>query len=751
MCGPLSGLKTLGILSTDSSRASVRCQATALHHRNIHYIHDTLMGATVERIRRAAKLTQAEVAKRVRMSAATISRIEKAESDTAITDIEALLDAIGTEEALEFKTFLSDEWRHLERPPFHHPDRKHLWRADQLLEETQELRAGASASFDKHVLLFEQEIEDAARFLHDDSHDIAFVGEIGVGKTTAICSVADLRVPEDKAKQLMRQMVLEVGAGGTTICEVQVTGGSQYGIRIEPRSDSDLRQDVADFAASLKIRYGDGAHDGEAIGVSREVERAIRNMARLSVSKKERTLDGKRARHDPARELVAQSTPLEIEILRRMDLPSRANRDLWYSNEVTDSPLKWMRSIFSEINNGRNSGFTIPEIIHVILSRPILNHEHVKLRIIDTKGIDQASERADIGRHFDNPRTLVALCSGFKSAPDPTLQSLLQRAQAEGVPDVGERSLVLVLPQPQEARSMKDHDGSLATDDEDGYDIKREQVEAELGRLKLTEVPVVFFNAMSDDPISARTDLVAAIERIRERKAKRIEQLAEVVSRLKSNREEEEVKTVLASAMRRVAVWIKGHDDLGRVSDKLHRSLISSVESAHARSVWASTRRRGKWYSLDYYYQIGRGARTVAAKHVQSRVEALEAIVGNLTEDDNFSHAHDLLEEVLHLVRREVQSLLHTVELTAHTGYETVLKNDASFWASCESRWGLGGGYRSYIALLSDDWFNDHAGINEEINASIVSSWTKIISRVLELIRGVAPEALSDLASKSEL
>ena len=708
------------------------------------------MGATVERIRGAAKLTQAEVAKRTRTSAATISRIEKAETDTALTDIEAVLDAIDTDEALAFKRFLSDEWRHLDRPSFHHPDREHLWRAEQILEETHELKSGASASFAKRVLFYEEEIEGAARFLHDESHDIAFVGEIGVGKTTAICSVADLRVPEET--HFMRQMVLEVGAGGTTICEVQITGGAQYGIKIEPRSESDLRQDVADFAESLKVRHRDQAYDGEAaIGVSRELERAIRNMAGLSVTK-ERALDGKRSRHDPARELVAkaQDSSIEIEILRRMDIPARTNRNLWYSDSAKDSPLKWMRSIFTEINNGRNSGFSIPERIHIILSHPVLNHEHIKLQIIDTKGIDQTSERADIGRHFDNPRTLVVLCSRFRSALDPTLQSLLQRAEAEGVPDVGERSLVLVLPQPLEASSMKDQDGSLAADDEEGYHIKREQVEADLGRLKLTEVPVIFFNAMSDAPISARMAVVAAIDRIRELKAKRITQLGEAVSRLKSNREMEEVKTVLTDAMRRVAIWLKSHAELGHVSDRLHLLLISNVESAHARSVWASTRRRGKWYSLDYYYQIGRGARTVAAKHIQGRVRKLDAIVDNLMDDDNYSHAHDLLQEVQHHVQRKVQALLHAVESTARAGYETVLENDASFWRSCESRWGQGIGYRSDVASLSDDWFNKHAENNEKINDSIVSHWTNIVNSVRELIRDVAPDALSNLDLKSE-
>lgn len=87
------------------------------------------IGISVEAIRKGAKFTQADIASRVHMSAATISRIENGEAPATLDEIRAILDAINTTEAREFKTFLSDEWTHLERPSFHHPDREHLWSA----------------------------------------------------------------------------------------------------------------------------------------------------------------------------------------------------------------------------------------------------------------------------------------------------------------------------------------------------------------------------------------------------------------------------------------------------------------------------------------------------------------------------------------------------------------------------------------------------------------------------------------------
>lgn len=709
---------------------------------------EAVIGATVAKIRQAAKLTQAEIAKRARMSPATISRIENGYS--TLDDMGGILDAINTEEARKCKTFLSHKWQHLERPPFHHPDREHLLLAEQLLEETQQLKSDASASFEKQIVIYEDEIKDAARFLIDESHDIAFVGEIGVGKTTAICSLANLRLREEK--RFIRQMILESGAGGTTICEVQIIRGPQYGMKVEPRTETDLFQDVADFSEFLVMKRENTDQDvNSVVGINRELERAIRNMAGISVTRRER--DGKQYRHDPARELaqkMSNAADLKYDILKKMNLGSRNNPTVWYSNMLNDSPLKWLRSIYTKVNNGRHPDFSVPNKIQVMLPEPILNHEYLQLQIIDTKGIDRTSEREDIGRHFDNPRNLVVLCSKFMSAPDQIVQTLLQRAQNVGVRDVAGRTLILVLAKEGEAAEMKDHDGSLAIDEEDGYAMKREQVETALVPLGLTQIHVEFFNAKSDKDEATRCQVVRLVERIRERKAERIKQLSKIVDRLKSNREEEETKTILTSAMRRVVIWLSKHADIGGISDKLHGQLILTIRSAHPRSVWASTRRRGKWANLDYYYQIGRGARTVAAKYIQSRVTALDSVIQNLVEDEEYSQAHDFLKEILSYVTRDVTGLLQNIELRGRTEYVESLGNDLGFWARCEECWGLGAGYRDDVASHSGEWFNrDTAmGTQKEIISGIVSDWKKLLCRLRELIGEVSPEALDDSGSK---
>ena len=76
---------------------------------------------------------------------------------------------------------------------------------------------------------------------------------------------------------------------------------------------------------SSPVPKADGAQD-DSPGISKEVERAIRNMAGL-VEKKHKDQTGKTIRHDPARELAtkfAQIDELTIEILTRMDFVRRS-------------------------------------------------------------------------------------------------------------------------------------------------------------------------------------------------------------------------------------------------------------------------------------------------------------------------------------------------------------------------------------------------------------------------------------------
>jgi len=62
----------------------------------------------------------------------------------------------------------------------------------------------------------------AATFLTRLDHNLAFIGDMGVGKSTAISFIFDLLVPPVLADKPTDRPILETGGGGTTICEVHI-------------------------------------------------------------------------------------------------------------------------------------------------------------------------------------------------------------------------------------------------------------------------------------------------------------------------------------------------------------------------------------------------------------------------------------------------------------------------------------------------------------------------------------------------
>src|SRR5215204_1012590 len=459
------------------------------------------LGKYLSTIREAAKLTQAELAKKVTVSPTRISRIESGDVGFTKEEMDQFLDAIGTNDAKELGIYLNQAWDELDRPRFDHPNRNVLWVANGVLRKLRQLKSDPELKsvFVRHIEIYEGELKALAADLSSTDHSVAFVGSIGVGKSTAICMISDLRVTHDGP--LNKQVVLEAGAGGTTICEVHINNGPGYGLIVEPRSDEAIKFDVADFAEFLlrltkgsSSTEGEDGHDGP--GVTKEINRAIRNMSGLAEIKRKDVKTGRYIRTDPARDLALKYPEIKelvVQILSRMDLPRRDQRDIWYPQGTKVSSMAWLQQTFTEINNGRNSHFSLPQRIQVIVPDAILHDKELSIRIVDTKGIDGAATRADLDKLFDDNRTLVVLCSRFNDAPENSLQQLLQRVKDAGARDIVAKTAILALPRPEEAEAVKDNSGILVEDHSEGYDLKRTDVEMHLSRLGLNHIPIEFF------------------------------------------------------------------------------------------------------------------------------------------------------------------------------------------------------------------------------------------------------------------
>ena len=716
---------------------------------------DLPLGRYLAVVREGANLTQAQLANRLTYSPASISRIESGDKSVTGEELDAFLMAVGTAQARQLGEYVGQAWDELERPGFEHPNRDSLWVANLALRKLRQLRSNPNVInlFVQQIDLYERELLRLASYLQSCEHRVAFIGSIGDGKSTAICKMAGLlKAGESK---LDKEIVLETGGGGITLCEVHVARGPQYGLSIVPRTEDSIRKDVEELAEYLiratrtdALTEALGAEDADGLGISREVVRAIRNMSGLVEKRREE--GGKRVRVDPARELASQypkTGELTIQILARMDLLRRHRREAWFPNDGTASPMQWLQQIFSDVNNGRHPEFSLPQKIEVIVPDPVFASQELPITVIDTKGVDQTAERQDLACHFDDPRTLVVLCSRFFDAPGLSTQTLLQRAREINARDIGAKTVVLVLPRPDEALAVKDNGGSEVESDQEGYELKKEQIDLRLSQLGLDDLPVLFFNAKQDDAEPVRDFLVSRITRYRNLYCDAIGRLSEAVDELVANQEDVKIGLVFKQVGRRLSTWIEGNRELDWDDIEVHRPLVAAIGTTRfASTIRASVNRNGDWHNLDYYHHLSHGTRRLAVERIGKKIEEFKITVRNAYDDEELEPARTFLDRVVDGLDNAVDEAYKKIQVVGREAFRTELTQDLALWQECRARWGGGPGYREAIRDKTDRRFtSSYEDARQIVRHLVLDEWSRIIGLLEGMLQereGQAPKTL---------
>lgn len=707
-----------------------------------HMVSSIELGSYLAQMRERAGIKQAELARLVAWSPAMLSRIENGDRPIEPHELDQLLDAISTPEAQQLKVVLSREWKVLNRPELDHPDQDLLWSAEQISNRLVVLanQPDTKKAFERRIFTYLNEIQSLTNLLLKREHQIAFIGSVGIGKSTAICRLSKLEIATPNSLRLMP--VLEAGPGRTTICEVHVSRGPGYGLMIEPRSDEEIRADVTDFAEYILGNEDSINKEGieeNAQSISKEIERAIRNLSGLN-SRQEKGADGKKISFDKAKDLAknfSNTKDLVIEILSRMELHCRNRRDIWHgSSNSGKQPLEWLKETFEKINNGRHPEFTLPRRIEVIVPTPLLPIHDLFIRLIDTKGIDHTAARADLEGLLDDSHTLAVLCSNFASAPTAEIRLLLKRAKESGIRELQDKIALLVLPRYDEALTVKDDSGQLVESIDEGYGLKEEQILMSLSKDGMKDLSVAFFNSHQDDSTRFSEFLKERVFHSRKNFQRRLHEILDNANTLLLNYRQEQTQAVIRQVGSQLQTWIQRHRTISRKSGHVQKDLLSQIARAYAATVRASVNREGNWHNLNYSYLLGSGARHIAVQSLGSAVQGFSEVCQNLAATPEFQEAKELVTQAERLLILAYDELLVKVQLMGETSFRDELKLDKKFWISCQNEWGRGSGYKDRVTNHNHDWFgqSERLELENQIIGMIQREWEAALTRVGALL-----------------
>jgi transcriptional regulator with XRE-family HTH domain len=714
----------------------------------VHLSAPTQVSAVLARLRAEIGATQAAVAEKAGLDQSRISRIEKGEV-SAPDEIDRVLSALaslGAKDAVEFRAYAKQEWLHVEPPSFWNPQRACLEIAEETLREMGLFLADTDRPWPlrRQIEKHQDSLQRAAAFLTRLDHNIAFIGDMGVGKSTAISFLFDLLIPPSLVDKLINRPVLETGAGGTTICEVHIKSGPEFGISLLPVGDVELRELIADFcAAKWMAVQSDRPDKGENAQVSREHERAIRNMAALG--RRAEMVGGKRVYHDPVVDLVrtcATEEEFRTKVIGRMNLPNRTRRELWYDSATRKHPMEWVAETFRAVNNGRLADVTLPLNIDILIPNFERGFGELTISVIDTKGVDDVAVREDLDTRLKDPRTAVIFCTRFNDAPGTATRILLRHMRqtfSERV-DTG-KVAILALPRADEARAMKDDMGEQALTDAEGYEFKRMQVANELQADDLGGVPTEFFNVETDDAAAVRHTVAQQIDRMRKSVEDRLFDLCAASQDIIKHHETQALNAALEEVAKQLNNFLTGNRSLGAREQLAHAEAIATVKGIrYASTLWAATRRNGTYSGLNIVHLTGVGAARDARQRSASWFNGLSAFLKSLSADPDLKLAKQSILQIAATSAASRTAFLESVQQAATEVYREPL-TQAAVWGECAGEWGLGAGFKMRVAARLERWFMERADLKQVLEDLVNSLWEQtVLAPLMRLVAENAPE-----------
>ncbi len=563
-----------------------------------------------------------------------------------------------------------------------------------------------------------ESIKRSIQYLAHNEHRIAFVGQIGIGKSSMIGILGGLLVgePPTDRSSLKANSVLAVGAGGTTVCEVRIrtarsTEQDSVRLTIEPYSVEEMRREIRIFAADEWARRNSSTaskSDDDKDPTPREVQRVIRNMTGLAERKEAAAEAGSKKRPvDPLDDAIAQhdsAGSLANYLVDKASLLSRTDTEWqWPSDENAYRDLKRR---FDDINHGRTPTAMLPQRIIITLPRALPRlAEEFDVEVIDTRGFDgHLSGRRDIQELLRDDRALVVVCVPFRDAPGESVKSLL----SDIVADVEFRAAVgrvqLVLMDHGDAEGVNGSDG----DREFGQQLKQTECARALQAIGLNGLDddhaITAFDTLNDDPQELLTSIEHRLRRMRSDVNKTLTEQTLDARAFLDNIEDVKLELARSEVDRRLRITLEANRPSGIPMRDPLEGLYSAINIwRFASQVYATCRRHGRYAGMDAFAAVRTGASKAVTEWFRPLDMAIAGAFRAINHDDEFT------EVLSHVRLRETQyKEAHVASIRNYA--DAILSEvddaltDANIWDKCASEWGAGSGFKSRITAHLQEW-----------------------------------------------
>lgn len=683
-------------------------------------------------VREAASVSQSTLAIRMGTVASVLSKLEKADhADPEIAD--RYLTALGTDLAMSVDEYYRRDWMQDPPPSFLHPDREGLWTIDHALKTLQQFEAEKQDPILRGPIdLLRGELRSSETYLRRRDHTVAWVGDIGVGKTTALSHAVDLLVGDGRSG---KRPAFPIGPGRTTVCEMAIRVATTHGILVDTVDEEDVVRLTRDLVSGL-------APGAAGIGVSAEVARVLRNMSKLKVAT---TMVGDDlVARDPIVDLLNEGLGIDEvtdRVVGMMALKERTERQIILPEGAEDG-LAWVSRLVTDINAGLDPRFSLPKLITVLMPSKNLSADGQILSVVDTRGVDVITQRPDLAQHYEDARALVVLCTKFADAPNATVQRHLRETVAEESDAVQRyRRCVLVLPRGDEALDMPGSDGPVASREE-GYALRRNEIEHALAGAQLPVIPVYFFDAKNDASERIWTRLRGQIAKMRAAYVQRAMAAADGVRDLLENIDSVRTLEARREIEQDVSRLLGDVKTLTGNVRPAYLNLIEQMAVGHHSSIAASIHRRGGWNNFQFSHILGNGVRIDANLRSQSLIQRIDHRLMDL--ESKYHDMEPVVRNIQALRSRLLegrQEFLASAQSIGRDAYGTLLSKESEVWLESANRYGMGSGYKGDVARIWKDWFENssHAhATSESVTERLQDSWTTwLIEPLLRAIQAV--------------